>query len=126
MSTQTLLEVECRGVVERVLAVDQESWAAVRTTIASCNQPIYGDTLTAAFTNVAPYVRKGDPMVRDLTPNTPPLLLTGQGGVEPKILREFAAKFHLQLSFLDANFLWGKFVEATQRFQSLCSLLITS
>ena len=36
--------------------------------------------------------------------------------MEPQIVHTFADKFELNLTWFDAKFSWGKFVEATQRY----------
>ena len=41
-----------------------------------------------------------------------------QGGMEPQIVQTFAAKFDLNLIWLNAKFSWGKFVDETQRYDS--------
>ena len=98
------------GSEERLVITEQaDSWRAARAAVAACRRPISGETFTVAFNNVAPFVRAGSPMVRPTPDNH-------QGGVEPKILGEFATRFGLQLSFFDAKFTWGSFVEETQRW----------
>ena len=40
--------------------------------------------------------------------------------MEPMIVQAFAAKFGLQLAWLDAKYTWGKYVKETQRYTSEC------
>ena len=37
------------------------------------------------------------------------------GGIEPNINKEFAKKYNLKMEFLDAKYVWGKFVPETGR-----------
>ena len=114
------MTVQCGGQYHKLLLErgSPESEARLARSLASCSRPgAYEakDTFTVAYNNVAPFVRAGSAMVGLVS--SPPLLL--QGGAEPKIVTEFAAKFGLQLTYLDARFTWGSFVASTQRWNGV-------
>ena len=42
------------------------------------------------------------------------------GGIEAKMAMEFAKKYDLKMKWFDAKYVWGAFVEETQRFITCC------
>ena len=109
-NTQAIVSVTCGGTSSRLVLATATSQARLARLLAACSRPSPGQTFTVAFNNVAPFVRAGSPMVRIKCQCRYHSLSILQGGVEPQVVKEFAAKFSLDLAWLDAQFTWGSLV----------------
>ena len=110
LNTQAIVSVTCGSRSSRLVLATALSQARLARLLADCSRPSPGQTFTVAFNNVAPFVRAGSPMVRIKWQCRYHCLFVLEGGVEPQVVKEFAAKFSLDVAWLDAQFTWGSLV----------------
>ena len=73
-----------------------------------CHRPDPATSITFAYFHFPPFVNVSEGESGTIGP--------GQlGGIEPNINKEFAKKYNFKMEFLDAEYVWGKFVPETGR-----------